>query len=104
MFFKNQKPHQWTFDERLGDLKKFRFEVKSQGTGALVIRDGCGAMLENLAEGKVKVGRAGLLVGSLERNPWAAPRVGPVALQVGVTPLQGVRGDLSFGPSVVGRF
>jgi len=46
----------------------------------------------------------GLLVGSLERNPWAPPRVGPVAMQVGVTPLQGVRGDLSFGPSLLGRF
>jgi len=47
---------------------------------------------------------AGLLVGSLERNPWTAPRVGPVAMQVGVTPLQGVRGQLSFGPSLLGRF
>jgi len=46
----------------------------------------------------------GLLVGSVERNPWAAPRLGQVALQVGVTPLQGARGDLSFGPSLLGRF
>jgi len=47
---------------------------------------------------------AGLLVGSLERNPWAGPRVGPVALQIGVTPLPGARGDLSFAPSLFGRF
>lgn len=47
---------------------------------------------------------AGLLVGSVERNPWAVPRVGPVALQIGVTPLQGARGALSFGPGLLGRF
>jgi len=47
---------------------------------------------------------AGLLVGSLERNPWAAPRLGPVAMQVGVAPLQDARGALSFGPNLVGRF
>jgi|KBSMisStaDraftv2_1062788.scaffolds.fasta_scaffold269823_2 hypothetical protein len=64
MFFRNQKPHQWTFDERLGNLKQFRFDVKNQGAGAMVIRDGCGAMVENLNEGKVKVGRAGVLVGA----------------------------------------
>ena len=63
MFFKNQKPHQWTFDERLGNLKQFRFEVKNQGSGALVTRDGCGAMVESPAEGKVKVGKAGVMVG-----------------------------------------
>ena len=64
MFFRNQKPHQWTFDERLGNLKQFRFEVKNSAAGAMVIRDGCGAMVENLNEGKVKVGKAGVLVGS----------------------------------------
>jgi len=47
---------------------------------------------------------AGLLVGSLERNPWAGPRVGPVALQIGVTPVQGARGGLSPAPSLFGRF
>jgi len=51
MFFRNQKPHEWTFDERLGNLKQFRFDVKSQGSGALVTRDGCGAIVENLAPG-----------------------------------------------------
>ena len=64
MFFKNQKPHQWTFDERIGNLKQFKFEVKNQGAGAMVIRDGCGATVENLNEGKVKVGKAGVLVGA----------------------------------------
>ena len=63
MFFRNQKPHEWTFDERLGNLKQFRFEVQRQGAGALVTRDGCGAQVQDLNEGKVKVGKAGVLVG-----------------------------------------
>jgi hypothetical protein len=63
MFFRNQKPHQWTFEERLANLKQFRMEVQRQGAGALVTRDGCGAMVEDLSEGQVKVGKAGLLVG-----------------------------------------
>jgi hypothetical protein len=63
MFFRNQKPHQWTFDERIGNLKQFHFEVQRQGAAALVTRDGCGAMVEDLGNGQVKVGKAGVLVG-----------------------------------------
>src|SRR6266550_795678 len=63
MFFRNQKPHQWTFEERLNNLKQFRFEVQRQGAGALVTREGCGAMVEDLGDGRVKVGKAGLRVG-----------------------------------------
>ncbi len=63
MFFRNQKPHQWTFDERLGNLKQFHFEVQRQGAGALVTRDGSGAMVEDLGNGQVKVDKAGVLVG-----------------------------------------
>jgi len=64
MFFRNQKPHQWTFEERLGNLKQFRVEVKMQSAGALVTRDGCGAMVEDSGNGQVKVGKAGVLVGA----------------------------------------
>jgi hypothetical protein len=68
MFFRNQKPHQWTFEERIGNLKQFRFEVKIQSAGALVIRDGCGAMIHDLSgdlgNGQVRVGKAGVLVGA----------------------------------------
>jgi len=64
MFFRNQKPHQWTFEERLGNLKQFRVEVKIQSAGALVTRDGCGAMVEDSGNGQVKVGKAGVLVGA----------------------------------------
>jgi hypothetical protein len=68
MFFRNQKPHQWTFDERLGNLKQFGFVVEQgvarQGAGALVTRDGSGAVIDDLGEGQVKVGKAGVLVGA----------------------------------------
>jgi hypothetical protein len=63
MFFRNQKPHQWTFEERLARLKQLDFKVQQQGAGALVTRDGCGAMVQDLGSGKVHVGKAGVLVG-----------------------------------------
>jgi len=63
MFFRNQKPHEWTFEERLANLKQFRFDVGRQSGGALVTRDGCGAMVEDLGGGNVKVGKAGVLIG-----------------------------------------
>ena len=64
MFFRNQKPHEWTFEERLANLKQFRFEVQHQGAGAVVTRDGCGARVEDLGGGRVKVGKAGLMEGT----------------------------------------
>ncbi len=64
MFFRHEKPHQPTFEERLTGLKQFRFDVQRQGGGALVTRDGCGATVEDLGEGKVKVGKAGVMVGA----------------------------------------
>jgi hypothetical protein len=35
-----------------------------QSAGALVTRDGCGAMVEDSGNGQVKVGKAGVLVGA----------------------------------------
>ena len=63
MFFRNQKPHEWTFEERLANLKQFGFGVGRQSAGALVTRDGCGAIVEDLGGGTVKVGKAGVLLG-----------------------------------------
>jgi hypothetical protein len=64
MFFRNPKPHQWTFEERLANLLQFHFEVKGQAGGALVTRDHCGALVQDLGNGNVKVGKAGVLVGN----------------------------------------
>jgi len=63
MFFRNQKPHEWTFEERLASLRPFAFEVQRLPAGALVIRDGCGAMVQDTGGGQVKVGKAGVVVG-----------------------------------------
>jgi hypothetical protein len=63
MFFRNQKPHEWTFEERLANLKQFRFEIQRQAAGALVTRDGCGATVDDLNAGQVKVVKTGMLVG-----------------------------------------
>ena len=64
MFFRNQKPHEWTFEERLANLKQYHFDVRLQAASALVTRDGCGAIVEDRRDGQVKVGKAGLLVGA----------------------------------------
>jgi len=61
MFFRNQKPHEWTLDERLSNLKPFHFEVKLQTAGALVTRGICAALLEDSGGGKVKIVKTGIL-------------------------------------------
>lgn len=60
MFFRREKPHQWTFSERLANLKQLGFEI----TPERVTRGGYGAVLEDLGEGRVKIGKAGVLVGN----------------------------------------
>jgi hypothetical protein len=64
MFFRNNKAHQSTFEERLANLKQYGFQsVRQSPETARVTRDVCGAMLENLGEGKVKIDKVGVLVG-----------------------------------------
>jgi hypothetical protein len=63
MFFRREKPHQWTFDERIANLKQFNFEAQPLGPGkARVTRGGYGAIVEEIAPGNVKIGMAGFLV------------------------------------------
>jgi hypothetical protein len=68
MFFRRAKPHEFTFEERLDDLKKLGFEIKMEGPGrARVTRSGCGAIVEDArgkpGAGEVKIGKAGVLIG-----------------------------------------
>jgi hypothetical protein len=63
MFFRNAKPHQWNFEERLASLKPFGFESRVEGKRAHVSRKGYGAVVEDLGNGKVNPGKPGLLVG-----------------------------------------
>ena len=64
MFFRRDKVQQQTFEDRLANLKQFGFQTVRQSSGAArVIREGCGAMVESIGDGKVKIGKAGVLVG-----------------------------------------
>src|ERR1700733_9631126 len=64
MFFRNQKPHEDTFEEHLAKLKQAGFEVQRETPGrARVLRGGNGAVVEDAGGGKVKLGKAGGLVG-----------------------------------------
>ena len=66
MFFRNAKPKVETFEERIAGLKELGFAAKMQSTGrCLVTRAGCGAIAEDLGDGKmgIAIGKAGVLVG-----------------------------------------
>jgi hypothetical protein len=64
MFFRNAKPKQWTFDDRLAALTQAGFSVsRESGTRALTTRGGFGAILEDQGNGNVAIGKAGLLAG-----------------------------------------
>jgi hypothetical protein len=65
MFFRRVVPHKFTFDERIGNLKEFKFETKRESSGrVLVTRDGCGAMVEDAGDGNVQLGKAGVMIGN----------------------------------------
>jgi hypothetical protein len=64
MFFRRQKPKQLTFEDRIANLKQFGFESVRLADGTVqVTRDGCGAIVEDAGGGKVKIGKAGVLMG-----------------------------------------
>ena len=62
MFFRNVKPHQATFDERIGSLKSAGFETSRDSHGVKVTRGGCAAILTDASEGKVAIGKSGVAV------------------------------------------
>jgi hypothetical protein len=64
MFFRREKAHQFTFEERLANLKQFGIESRIESSGrARVSRGSDAAIVENLDGGNVKVGKAGVLLG-----------------------------------------
>ena len=70
MFFRRQAPHQWTFDERIQNLKNLKFDTQKESADRVrVTRDGCGAIVENKhgvekQAGKIEIGKAGVLIGN----------------------------------------
>jgi hypothetical protein len=64
MFFRRVLPHQFTFDDRIANLKEYKFELKRESANrVLVTRGGCGATLEDSGKGEVQIGKAGVLIG-----------------------------------------
>ena len=64
MFFRNAKPKVPSFDDRIANLQEFRFAPTPEpGGGTRVTRDGCGAIVKDLGEGKVGATKVGVLVG-----------------------------------------
>jgi hypothetical protein len=63
MFFRREKPRQWTFEERIANLRQFHFEAQPLGAGsARATRDGYGAIVEEVAPGNIRIGKSGVLV------------------------------------------
>jgi len=64
MFFRRDKVQPSTFEDRIGNLKQYGFQSIVQSPGvARVKRDGYAAIVEWIGDGKVKIGKAGVLVG-----------------------------------------
>jgi hypothetical protein len=64
MFFRRDKIHQSTFEERIANLKQFGFQsIRQSPDTARVTRGSTGAIVDNLGDGKVKIGKAGVMVG-----------------------------------------
>jgi hypothetical protein len=64
MFFRREKPHQPTFDERIEQLKRNGFEARALAPGkCLVTRQGYGAIVEEIAPGNIRLDKEGLMAG-----------------------------------------
>ncbi len=64
MFFRREKPHKWTFDERVHGLKQHGFTITALTTGsATVSKLGCSATLKDTGGEHLEIGKAGIAVG-----------------------------------------
>jgi hypothetical protein len=64
MFFRREKPHVSTFNERIEGLKKLGITIQSEGGRVRVTRDGIAAMITDVPNDRPHVDRAGLAIGS----------------------------------------
>jgi hypothetical protein len=63
MFFRREVPHVSSFDEHLANLKKLGFSSSAEPSGGTrVSRQGFGAVIKDMGNGKVDVAKAGVLV------------------------------------------
>ncbi len=63
MFFRRAKVHHSTFQEHVDRLKAAGFQVESKGSGALISRGPCAAVIEDRGDEPPHINRAGILVG-----------------------------------------
>jgi hypothetical protein len=65
MFFRREKPRQYTFDERLKMLRDAGFNVQNEpGSGARAMKLGCAAVLKDGGMDHPEIGKAGIVVGN----------------------------------------
>ena len=65
MFFRREKPHVDTFQERLDALKQYGIAVQSEGAAkARVQRSGIGATITDVPNDRPDITKAGLIVGN----------------------------------------
>jgi hypothetical protein len=65
MFFRREKPKQYTFDDRLQMLRDAGFTVQTEaGSGARASKLGCAAVLQDRGIDHPEIGRAGIVVGN----------------------------------------
>ncbi|HLH00352.1 MAG TPA: hypothetical protein VKX49_28865 [Bryobacteraceae bacterium] len=64
MFFRREKPHEPTFNERIAGLKSLGFSAKSlDSSRSQLMREGIAAIVEDRPSHRPHVNRAGLLIG-----------------------------------------
>ena len=65
MFFRREKPHLDTFEERIDALKPYGLATQNEGSGRVrVSRNGIGAFVKDISGGRPEVEKAGLIMGS----------------------------------------
>ncbi len=65
MFFNREKPHEWTFEERIASVKKLGLETQTLPDGRVrVARNGIAAVVTNVPGNRPHVDRAGLIMGN----------------------------------------
>src|SRR5579884_840457 len=64
MFFRREKPHEPSFDERIANAKKYNFDVQNLGSGRVrVSRNTIGATITDVPGKRPHIDKAGLLMG-----------------------------------------
>ena len=64
MFFRREKPHEPSFDERIGNLTKYKFETQRLSTGRVrVSRNSIAAVITDVPGKRPHIDKAGLLMG-----------------------------------------